>query len=273
MSFATLMAYVEADGAPEQRVRLAAKLSEKFNATLIGFSALAFRPPFSADRIVIKEIVEAEIKEIEGKLAERGKWFKNVAGAQNRKLEWRSAQAFPTESLACEARSADIVVIGRTRGSSDAYRSVEPGRAVLKVGRPMLVVPNQTSLLRAEHVVIGWKDTREARRAVQDALPFLHEAVGVTIVEICASGEETTASRNIEDVSQYLSRHRIRTSREVLIQQHGSEAGQLIQLAESKGADLLVTGAYGHSRLGEWMFGGVTRDLLASSPICCLMSH
>jgi nucleotide-binding universal stress UspA family protein len=58
-----------------------------------------------------------------------------------------------------------------------------------------------------------------------------------------------------------------------MLEQKGSGAEQLIRSAQEEHADLLVTGAYGHSRLGEWIFGGMTRELLAASPICCLMSH
>ena len=131
----------------------------------------------------------------------------------------------------------------------------------------------QIGALRGEHVVIGWRDSREARRAVRDALPFLHEATRVTVVEICESGEEAAAQEHIDDVARYLSRHRIGGGPRVVIHQEGSGAAQLIRLAQNEGADLIVTGAYGHSRLGEWMFGGMTRDLLATSPFCCLMSH
>ena len=67
---------------------------------------------------------------------------------------------------------ANLVVIGQTRGPGDAYSTLGPGGAVLKIGRPALVVPDGVGALRAEHVVIGWKDSREARRAMQDALPF-----------------------------------------------------------------------------------------------------
>jgi hypothetical protein len=70
-------------------------------------------------------------------------------------------------------------------------------------------VPDAVASLRAEHVVIGWKDTREARRAVQDALGFLREAIRVTVVEICQSGEEAAAQEHIDDVARYLTRHRI----------------------------------------------------------------
>ena len=125
----------------------------------------------------------------------------------------------------------------------------------------------------ADHIVIGWKDTREARRAVQDAHPFLHEATRVTIVEICELGEERAAQERTADVSRYLTRHRICGGPRIILHREGTGAPQLIRLAQDEGADLLVTGAYGHSRLGEWIFGGMTRDLLDTSPICCLMSH
>jgi nucleotide-binding universal stress UspA family protein len=74
-------------------------------------------------------------------------------------------------------------------------------------------------------------------------------------------------------VVRYLTRHRINATSRVVLQKHRSVAAELIKFAQEDGADLLVTGAYGHSRLGEWIFGGVTRDLLATSAICCLMSH
>ena len=273
MSYATLMVYVDADAVPEQRIRLATSLADKFNAALIGFSALALRPPIGAEGVVIAQVTETEIEEIRGKLTDKENWFLKLASAGHKKVEWRSALDYPTEALAREARSADLIVIGRSNESGDVYSSLDLGGAVLKAGRPALVVPQGIGSLRAEHVVIGWKDTREARRAVQDALPFLHEATRITIVEICGSGQEEAAGQHIDDVEHYLGRHRIKNGPKVVLHQKGSAAVQLIQLAQDEGADLLVTGAYGHSRLGEWFFGGVTRELLASSPICCLMSH
>jgi nucleotide-binding universal stress UspA family protein len=126
--------------------------------------------------------------------------------------------------------------------------------------------------LRAEHIVIGWKDSREARRAVRDAVPLLQQAMRVTIVEACGPHEEKAASNRLADVARYLMHHRVEANARVL-QENGSGAEQLIEIAREEGADLLVTGAYGRSRLGEWIFGGMTRQLLAVSPICCLMSH
>jgi nucleotide-binding universal stress UspA family protein len=152
-------------------------------------------------------------------------------------------------------------------------RLVDPGEAILKMGRPTLVVPEGVSSLRAEHIVIGWKDTREARRAVRDALPFLQQATRVTIVEACGSGDEKTALERLDSVAHYLSLHRIKGGPRVMLEQKGSGAAQLIRIAQEERADMLVNGAYGHSRLGECIFGGMTRELLATSPICCLMSH
>jgi nucleotide-binding universal stress UspA family protein len=163
--------------------------------------------------------------------------------------------------------------VRRAAGSPDPYSALDPGGAILSVGRPVLVVPDGVVAPRAEHVVIGWKERREARRALRDALPFLRDAGRVTIVEICNRGEEDAARDHMDDVARYLERHRINGGPRVILHQNGSGAAALTKVAAEEGADLLVTGAYGHSRLGEWMFGGVTRDLLATSPICCLMSH
>jgi nucleotide-binding universal stress UspA family protein len=273
MSYASLMTYVEADAAPEQRVRLAASLADKFNATLIGLSALAVPPPVVADGIVMSDVTEADVELLRACLAERGKWFHRIAGGDQRRIEWRAVLDLPNEALTREARSADLVVIGRTKAPGSMYRALDPGGAILKLGRPTLVVPEGVSALRGEHVVIGWKDTREARRAVRDAVPLLQRATRVTIVEACGPDEAKTALGRLDDVARYLTYHRIEAGPKVMLEQKGSGASQLIRIAQDEHADLLVTGAYGHSRLGEWIFGGMTRELLATSPICCLMSH
>jgi len=272
MAYASLLVYVEAEGAPAQRVRLAAGLADKFNATLIGLSACAVRPPLVAEGIVVEQMTEADVKDLRAKLADKGNWFRGVAAA-SKKLEWRTRLDFPSEALAREARNADLVVIGRGKGPGDIHSALDPASAILRIGRPALVVPDGVDALRADNVVIGWKDTREARRAVQDALPFLHEAQSVIVAEICERGGEEEAQENIDDVVRYLGRHRIKGGPRIILHHKGSDAAQLIRLAQDEGADLLVTGAYGHSRLGEWMFGGVTQELLATCPICCLMSH
>ncbi len=271
--FSTVMTFVEADEKPEHRVQLSASLANRLNATLIGVTAAAFRSPVEIEAVPVQGITELDIKETSAKLASQGHWFRGIAGATHRKLEWRPVFDFPVDALAREARSADLVVIGRRVGPDDPYTTLDPGEAILRMGRPTLVVPQGVNSLRAQHVVIGWKDTREARRAVRDALPLLRDAKRVSIVEICGAGEEDGVRTRLDDVTNYLTRHRVSTGARVILHREQSAATQLIQLAQDESADLLVTGAYGHSRLGEWIFGGMTHDLLAGSPICCLMSY
>ena len=273
MTYAAFMVFIEPDTTPEPRVRLVAGLAARFGATMIGLSARPFPIPLAADGMVIQVPTEADIKLMNTKLAEKGNWFSRIADGAGRKVEWRSALELPNEVITREARSADLIVVGQTKRRASAYESLDVGGAILRMGRPTLVVPDGVTSLRAEHVVIGWKDAREARRAVQDALPFLRDATRVIICEACGPGEEQSALGRLDDVARYLALHRIKSGPMVMVQKEGSGAAQLLEIAKSEKADLLVTGAYGHTRLGEWIFGGMTRDLLATSPICCLMSH
>jgi nucleotide-binding universal stress UspA family protein len=273
MSYATLLVYVNVDHVSMPLVSVAAGLADKFSARLIGLSALGIIPPFAAGGVVIVDnATEFDIAKMKAALDEAGSQFGAAAGA-DRKAEWRSAIEFPTETLISEARRADLILIEKGKSAGNLYRTVDAGAAILGAGRPFLVVPAAVKSLAADHVVIGWKETREARRAVQDVLPFLQEAKRVTIVEMCETDEMDIARYHVADVVGYLAQHRIKAESRVDIRAYGSGADQIIGLAEDEGADLLVTGAYGHSRLNEWVFGGMTRDLLTSSPICCLMSH
>ena len=135
----------------------------------------------------------------------------------------------PSAALTREARSADLVLLGQKMKPGGAYNALDPGSAILKLGWPTLVVPEGLSMLRAEHVVIGWKDTREARRAVRDALPFLHRATRVTVVEACGPGEEKSALDRLDDVGRYLMNHRIKAGPKVMLEQKGSGAEQLLE--------------------------------------------
>jgi nucleotide-binding universal stress UspA family protein len=273
MSYATLMVYVNVGHVSKTLVNIAAGLADRFSAKLIGLSALAIVPPFVADGVVIVDnATELEIAQLKTILAEAGDSFRAAAGA-GRQTEWRSALEIPTDTLIREARCADLIVIEKGSRSIDFYRVADTGAAILGAGRPFLVVPGSVKSLAADHVVVGWKDTREARRALQDALPFVHQAKRVTVIEICENGQQEAARHHVDDVVLYLARHRVKAEARVEVQLLASGADQIIGFAEDEGADLLVTGAYGHNQLNEWIFGGMTRDLLTSSPICCLMSH
>jgi nucleotide-binding universal stress UspA family protein len=273
VSFATMMVHVDVHGGSDGRIRLAARLADRFASTLIGISACIL-PPYPAEGayFVTPEFVEGERRDMMASLKCAEDGFRTAAGAEH-KIEWRSDFQLPDDYLAAQARAADLVIVGRDPSPEGACRGIDPGAIVLKVGRPVLIVPPGIDTLKAERVVIGWKDNREARRALQDSLPLLHEAKSVTIIEVCDKGMEGLGQRNVDDVAQYLTRHRISVGSTAAAHSENSVASELIRMAKTEGADLIVTGAYGHSRLGEWIFGGVTRDLLGASPISCLLAN
>jgi nucleotide-binding universal stress UspA family protein len=190
--------------------------------------------------------------------------------------EWRGTEIFVgiPGYLAEAARSADLIIIGHDRGASllDAARRVENSDLVMQAGRPVLIVPHDVPALPLAHVLVGWKDTRETRRAVRDALPFLARAAQVTLVEIAPAAELEAAKKRLEDVQGWLQAHGIKAGF-LAAAATGDDAIRLNAVAREHKADLLVAGAYGHSRLREWVLGGVTHDLLLRAERCVLVSH
>ena len=274
MSLATLMVHVDLDGASDARVRLAAGLAGRLNSRLIGVAGWApLPPPVEDGDITVGERWEDQIREITAALAQCGERFRAAVGSTGSPPEWRASADLASPVVAQEARAADLVILGRDVAPAGSGRSLDPGSTILRLGRPALVVPPEVDTLWAEHIVLAWKDTREARRATRDALPLLQQARRVTIAEICPDDMPDDARRRVEDVADYLLRHGVRLGGSIVRDSQGAIAHDLVRIADDEGADLIVAGAYGHSRLGEWIFGGVTRDLLASSPVCCLLSH
>jgi len=269
MSYATLMVHVENE---PSRVRLAADLARRFQATLIGIAARASMPVVTGeDAAVDAALLQQEDAGVKAFLDKAGEGFRSVAAEYGITVEWRSAPDFPDDFVVQEGRSADLLIIGPR--SKAAYRSLEAGSLLLNAGRPVLVVPNEIASLAVRHVVVAWKDTRESRRALRDALPFLRLAESVFLVEVAAWGAEANAVPRLKDVGRFLARHHITNVAERVLPDEPIAADVLLRFAQEQSADLIVAGAYGHSRLGEWIFGGVTRELLDRSPVCCLFSH
>ena len=274
MAYTTVMVHVDVDGASDARVRLAATLADRFMATLIGISSCILPPyPTEGAYFVTRELIEEERRDMVALLKRVEEAFRSQAGPDRSKIEWRSAIEVPDDYIAANARSGDLLVIARDKGSGGICRTIDPGTAILTTGRPVVLVPPGVDTLKAEHVVVGWKESREARRALSDSLPFLHQAKSVSVIEVCEAGMEASGQRHVDDVAQYLARHRIAVGSALAVHAAGDAATELIHRAKAGNADLIVTGAYGHTRLGEWIFGGVTRSLLAASPVCCLMAH
>lgn len=193
------------------------------------------------------------------------------------KSEIRMGASFwstPAEQTLPQAYATDLVVLGRGKAVQEAESRLFAS-LLLGAGRPVLVVPPSRDR-RAEfkHVVIAWKPTREAARAVHDAMPLLRAAETIDILMAAGPGEHKS---QIEETGAALSRHLavhgLGANRRRLLNGDHAVGDGILEFAKANGADLIVAGGYGHARAIEQVFGGVTRALFEHSPIPVLFSH
>ena len=275
MTYASLMVNVEPGHSNAGLLRIAGDLAERFHARVIGIAA---RQPLQAiygNEFISGSVIEQDRVEIEKEIKTAEAEFHNALQGRAATLEWRSTVTYGllSDYLAREARSADLVITGAASGAFlDAARRVDSGALVMQVGRPTLIVPAAVDRLKLERVIVAWKDTREARRAAFDALPLLKQAAHVTVVEIAAEAQLAMARVRVEDVVGWLKRHGI-AAEPLTCPSMYEDASRLNAIVEQQGADVIVAGAYGHSRLREFVLGGVTRDLLLRADRCSFVSH
>jgi nucleotide-binding universal stress UspA family protein len=276
MTYTTVMVGLSIDQPNEGRLEIAGQLAERFGARVIGITAAEFSPPlYFTSGEQAQKLLDQGRAAIKNRLAELESEFR--AAMQNRvtEVEWRCAEDFPSRYIVQQARASDILVVGEaSRGTiADPFVQVSPSDLVMQTGRPLLVVPDACSWLDLRSVLIAWKDTAEARRAVADALPMLRKATDITIVEIVEEqADRAAALSRLKDVAAWLSRHGVSASEQVP-EESGEAGAQLERIASGVGAGIVVAGAYGHSRLREWILGGVTRRLVNPSNRCSLLSR
>lgn len=272
MSYKSILVNLDIDGPVVPVVKAATDLAVRMEARLIGFCSADAPMPMATPEsgalaaeawMQMRENIETRFREL------RGKFGDLVAGTV--KTEWREALDNPSHALARESRAADLIVMGASEGAAtgDAYRRADPGSVALQAGRPLLVVARNAEQVHAKDIVVAWKDTREARRAVADALPLLRAASSVTVVTVMAA-KEPWSEQGIADVAAFLACHGVKAGSEIL--ESPDESGRLVEFITASRADLVVYGAYGHSRLREWAFGGVTRSLLDETGLNRFMS-
>ncbi len=274
VTFATIMVAGDFGEATKARIGVALELASQFNALLIGVAGwpLCKESTATSSAATLPIGGHWDQDNVLVQLQRLGEKFRALASPAPRGVEWRSSTGFPREVIANEARAADLVVIGQDELPGDIGRTYDPGTIILTAGRPALVVPRAIRGLAASRVLIAWKDTREARRAVRDALPFLKKAASVSIA--LANPEKSTGSdARVADLVGYLARHDVKIEKQIATVADQEEGEILLQLAEDNRIDLVVAGAYGRSRLSEWIFGGVTRHLLRNSTVPCLFSN
>ena len=157
MTIGTVMVYVDAAQQAEEQVRVARNVANRFGASIIGVSALAIPPPVVTEGVAIQATTADDVKRMKATLVEKEEWFRNVVGMPKEKTEWRWDIEDPTMFLVNEARAADLIVMRAWHRGADAFRFVDPAEAILRLGRPAIVVPEHVSDLTADRIVIGWK--------------------------------------------------------------------------------------------------------------------
>lgn len=219
--------------------------------------------------------IEQDIMEADATLKVAENEFRNTFKSRVGKFAWRGATVLeiPSDYVARQARCASLVVTGaQLESASYTSQIVNKGDLVLKAGRPVLIVPDAAERFTHQNILVAWKDTREARRSTLDALPLLKKAAHVTVVELVTEAGQTDAQRNVNDVAHWLKQQGV-AAEPLVTQGSGDDVEWLDTIAQRQGADIVVAGAYGHSRLREWAFGGFTRRLLQPIHRFSFLSH
>lgn len=275
--FRTLLVHVNADAASTARVKIAISLAQRFEATLIGVTAGIAQLPIelysaSLGVVAVGDVSDFNRKQLEAEFGKATQLFEDLTKNSGLETSWRAVFEAPSAALADAAAAADLIIVGPgDRSLLGDLRSAAAGDIVMQTGRPVLVVPeNVESLPASANVLIAWKNTAEGQRALADALPFIKDAGSVTVAHV----QETTESPpDLADAVGFLLRHGIAAKAHSIAPSREGAGAQLLDLAARSQTDLIVAGAYGHSKLREWAFGGVTRELLTRSTIPCLLSH
>lgn len=278
MPYRDMLVHVDSSAASAERLVVAARLARAFDAHLIGLYVAALAPIHQyAEADFGPDLVEAHDKYMREAADEAERTFRSRIEAGALKSEWRRLEGNLPDLVLLNARYVDLVILGqRDPERLDPGTSPElPEHVILDAGRPVLVVPRSGSFPTVgERVVVAWTPSRGAVRAVNDALPILQQAREVKILavnpEIGLSGHGEVPGA---DIALHLARHGV-NAEAVQIDSADKRFGiTILNEAAKVGADLIVCGAFGHSRLREMVLGGVTRRLLADAKIPVLFSR
>jgi nucleotide-binding universal stress UspA family protein len=171
------------------------------------------------------------------------------------------------------ARRFDLVIVGQAERDKAAAAEIVDEGALFESGRPVIFVPYiQKAGLKLDRVMVCWDASRAASRAVADAMPFLHKSKQVEIVIVADKPGKTDEAPGA-DLAQHLARHGLKVDVKRITSPDIDVASTILSYAADSSADMLVMGGYGHSRLREFVWGGVTRGILETMTVPALMSH
>lgn len=278
MGIKTILVFCDTSPHCEGRLKVAIELARKHEAHLVG--------TFVRGQIVVPAYMEAGIgadlillqeKRLDELEAKGKALFERVTNASGIACEWRATRGDVYEQAAMHARYADLVVMSQYDPKL-RDPDIVPDLAemvAMDSGRPVLVVPYIGAKgPLGDHVMVAWNSSREATRAVKDSIPFLKRAKQVTVLSVdphggaAGHGEQPGA-----DVALYLARHGIKVTASQTMSDKVDAGDIILSRAADLNVDLIVMGAYGHSRLREMVIGGVTRKIMSSMTVPVLISH
>ena len=281
MSYKDLLVVLDSEAPARGRIDLAAALAERVEAHLVGLYPLPIPEAprhFGYYDPALLDPFFRELRERTRQTADKlREVFEHVTSLRGLSAEWRVIAEGPEADPALHARYVDLTILGQLdpdRGETEMIRP-RPEQVTLASGRPILVVPYAGRFETVgRRVLIGWNATREAARAVNDAMPLLAAAEAVTVLTIDPrEGPDGHGELPGADISLHLARHGVKAEIERTVSADLPVGDVLLSRAADLGADLLVMGAYGHSRARELLLGGATRSLLRSMTVPVLMSH
>lgn len=280
MMLKNILVHMDATERCRERLRLAGDLARRHEAHLSGLFVIPepFYPVYAEGTYFPQDMIEKLEREDRENCGKAETSFREFVDAQRIHGEWRSEQGPLAQVISRHARYADVTLLGK--GSMEDPRLYpDPFLAedvVMDSGRPVLVIPNRGQFEGfGKRILVCWNASREAIRAIVDAMPLLQEADKVTILvvnpENSASGEHGDIPS--ADIALYLARHGVKAEAAATTTDESDIGAIILSRAADIGADLIVAGAYGHSRTREWILGGVTRTLLHESTVPAFMSH
>jgi nucleotide-binding universal stress UspA family protein len=273
MSFASMLFPMDLRPETSRALKIATQIADRYSAHLVGAAAYGAYPVVVQGVAVEQVFTAKEEGAIRDYLTKNETEFRDLTKHLSKPVLWRSDIRPRTDYFIEQSFIADLVIVPHQAGAIGAADGLDLGELILSAGRPVLVVPVALDRFRLETAIVAWKNTRECRRAMQDALPLLHDAERVILYSVCPEAEAERRKGELDDLQRYLLRHRINAAINMQIASDESAAECIMQTVEKDRVDLIVTGAYGHGRFEEWIFGGVTRELLRQNRVCCLMAH
>ncbi len=260
----------------DARMKYAANLARDHGAHIIGLYLMSnWTVPAYVEGQIPVDVLEQQAKRAGLAAMEAEQLFESHVKQQGLLAEWRVAEGNPLDQLVLSARYVDLVIVGQPEKDVPEILELTYADSVaLESGRPVLVVPFiGVGQLNIDRVLIAWNGSRESVRAVNDALPLLKRAKDVFVVAVNLPKELQDSDVPGADISLHLSRHGVNVQSESINGADISVGDVLLSRCADKSVDLIVMGAYGHSRFRELVLGGTTRHLLDHMTVPVLFSH